>query len=87
MNREKAEMCLFITLQPSTRPMREEALSAGKYDSPGWGRSYPRCQIITIEELLSGVEPEMPPMRAIFLRAQRLRKASEHHPVGLPGLE
>lgn len=87
VDREKAEMGLFITLQPSTRPMREEALAAGSYVSPWWGRTYPKCQIISIEELLAGKEPEMPPMRATFLRAQRLRRANEHHPVGLPGLE
>ncbi len=87
VDREKAEMGLFITLQPSSKPMREEALAAGSYESPWWGRAYPKCQIITIEELLAGKEPQMPPMRATFLRSQRLRRASEHHAVGLPGLD
>ena len=31
MEREKAEIGVFITLQPPTEPMRQEALSAGVY--------------------------------------------------------
>ena len=31
MEREKAELGVFITLQPPTEPMRQEALSAGVY--------------------------------------------------------
>lgn len=33
-------------------------------------------QILTIEELLAGAEPKIPPMRATFQRAQRLRSQS-----------
>jgi hypothetical protein len=45
---------VFITLEEPTKPMRDEAVSAAFYHSPGWGQDYPRIQILTIEELLHG---------------------------------
>jgi site-specific DNA-methyltransferase (adenine-specific) len=78
-------MGLLVTLEPPTRPMRQEALDAGVYHSPGWGKDFPRLQIVTVEELLQGQEPTIPPMRATFQRAQRLRQASKHQQGGLFG--
>ncbi len=78
LEREKAEMGMLVTLEPSTKPMRQEALEAGKYYSPGWNREFPRIQILTIEELLTGTKPDVPPMRATFERAQRIKSKSTH---------
>jgi len=76
LNREDAEMALLVTLEPPTKPMRQEAVEAGDYYSPSWNRTYPRVQIATIEELLAGDLPQIPPMRATFDRAQRIRSAT-----------
>jgi site-specific DNA-methyltransferase (adenine-specific) len=77
VEREKAAMGIFITLEQPTKPMREEAVSAGFYHSPGWGRDYPRIQILTIEELLHGTELKMPPQHGTFKEAQRVRNSGE----------
>lgn len=53
VDRENAQIGLFVTLNPPTDPMAKEALSAGYYESP-IGKSYPKIQILTIEDLLSG---------------------------------
>lgn len=53
LEREKAPIGLFITLEPPTKPMIAEAASAGLYRA-GNGRDYPRLQILTIEDLLEG---------------------------------
>jgi hypothetical protein len=53
VERENAAIGVLITLQKPTQPMRTEAAAAGFYDSHGYGR-FPRLQILTIEELLSG---------------------------------
>jgi site-specific DNA-methyltransferase (adenine-specific) len=58
LDRERAEMGVFITLEPPTKPMIEEAVSAGYYHSEAWGKDYPRIQILTIEELLA--DPDRP---------------------------
>ena len=55
MDRENAVIALFITLQPPTRPMEQEALSAGFYEPAHFpNHRYPRIQILTIDGLLSG---------------------------------
>jgi len=68
----EAEMGIFVTLEPSTGPMRKDATEAGWYHSEGWNRDYPKIQILTIEELLTGKLPDMPPMRQTFQRSERI---------------
>lgn len=60
IDREKAEMGVFITLDKSTTPMNNEAITKGLYHSP-LGKSYPRIQILTIEALFNGKKPDIPP--------------------------
>ena len=50
--REGAELAVFITLQPPTKGMRDEAMSAGMYDHALMNRSYPRIQIVTITDIV-----------------------------------
>jgi len=60
IEREKAEIGVFVTMRPPTKPMKKEAASAGFYTSPGWGTKHPRIQIVTIEELLEGKKADYP---------------------------
>ena len=60
IEREKADIGVFITLEKPTRPMLEEAAMKGFYNSP-LGRDYPRLQILTVEEIIGGKTPEIPP--------------------------
>ena len=76
MEREKAEIGLFITLNPPTRPMLLEASSAGIYAPEHFpDRQYPRLQILTIEDLLSGSAAQYPRFApdVTFPRAPRRR--------------
>ena len=74
MEREKAELGLFITLESATAPMRTEGMSAGFYHSDLWNDDYPRIQICTIEELLAGKQPKLPRhARGGFSRAARIK--------------
>ena len=54
VEREKAAIGVFLTLEPPTKDMRTEAASAEFYRSEGFSRSYPRIQILTIAELFAG---------------------------------
>jgi len=60
VEREKAEIGLFVTLTPPTKPMIVEATSAGFYESPSHG-AFPKIQILSIEGLLSGKETPLYP--------------------------
>ena len=78
MEREKAELGVFITLQPSTEPMRQEALSAGIYTPEHFpDQQHPRVQILTIEELLAGAGVSYPRggAPATFRQAPRRRRS------------
>jgi site-specific DNA-methyltransferase (adenine-specific) len=72
VQREKAAIGVFLTLEPSTREMDREAASAGFYTSPGWGKTYPKIQILTVAELLAGKQIDMPPAHGTFKQAQRV---------------
>ena len=73
MEREKAEIGLFITLRLPTRPMRREAASAGLYTPNYFRDQFPRMQILTIEELLAGAKAQYPRFapEATFKQAPR----------------
>jgi len=76
-------MGIFITLEPPTREMRTEAVSAGYYHSPLWERDYPKIQILTIEELLAGITVDIPPAKPPFPRAQKIsQKQGEQLSMG-----
>lgn len=79
LEREKSQIGVYITLEEPTKPMREEATSAGFYEPEHWpGNYYPRIQILTIKDLLEGKQVEYPrhaPV-ATFKKAQRVRKAN-----------
>jgi site-specific DNA-methyltransferase (adenine-specific) len=76
MERENAPIGLFVTLEPPTDEMEKEALETGYYESPTWGKKYPRVQILTIEKLLSGEKPQLPPtpLNALaFKKAEKVK--------------
>ena len=58
LEREKAPIGVFLTLEEPTRPMEMEAAAAGFYELGG--RQYPRLQIITVEKALEGAKPAIP---------------------------
>ena len=60
LEREKAQIGLFVTLTPPTPPMTKEAITAGYYASPLLG-SWPRLQILTVEGLLTHTERALYP--------------------------
>ena len=87
MEREGAEIGLFVTLKPATEPMRQEALSAGFYEPEHFpGHSYHRVQILTIVDLLSGdAKADYPRMgmQSTFKRAPRYMAAEGVQASGL----
>jgi site-specific DNA-methyltransferase (adenine-specific) len=74
LQREQAAIGVFITLEPPSKDMTTEAVSAGFYHSPGWNKDFPRIEILTIEELLHNAEVKMPPQFGTFKQAQRVQQ-------------
>jgi len=75
-------MGVFITLEPPTKEMRTEAVSAGSYHSPLWDRDYPKIQILTIGELLQGKALDMPSPSSPYAKAPKVSK-KEGEQLGL----
>lgn len=72
IERENAAIGVFLTLEPPTKPMLEEATVAGFYHSPGWNKDYPRLQILTVEDLLNGKTVDLPPNLQTYKQAGKV---------------
>jgi len=70
IDREKAEIGIFITLAKPTGPMVKEAIGKGYYRSDIYKKDYPKIQILTVAELLEGKKPDIPPTIHSYKRAK-----------------
>lgn len=75
LTNEHVEIGVLITLDPPTRDMTSAASTAGYYKSEFWQKSYPRLQILTIEQILAGSMVQMPPETGTFITAQKVKEA------------
>ena len=84
LDREKAQIGVFVTFDEPTKPMLREAAEAGFYKSTD-GSTYPKLQILTIQQILDGKQPEYPLHRrdATFKKAPRSRAAAAEN-LSLP---
>jgi len=81
IQRERAEIGIFLTLTPPTKPMVAEAAAAGLYEEDGFA-PVPRLQIVTIEDALQLRD------RAVRLPARRddaFKKASREEDAKAQG--
>jgi site-specific DNA-methyltransferase (adenine-specific) len=75
LQREKAEIGVYISFEEPTKPMQKEAAEAGFYTSID-GSKYPRLQLLTIKELLEGNKTVQRPLHVrdvTFKKAPRNR--------------
>ena len=79
VEREKAHIGIFITLEKPTKPMLKEALQKGFYHFGFFGNDYPRIQILTVEDLFAGKKPEVPnlPSTSAFIKKAPVVNLSE----------
>jgi DNA modification methylase len=67
-DREEADIGVFITLNQPTKQMVKEATIKGNCKFLYWNIEYPKLQILTIEELLKGTVPKLPPEKFEFYK-------------------
>ena len=75
VEREKAALGLFISLDDPTRDMRAEEAGGGFYHSELWQRDFPKIQIRTIADLLADRGFDLPPRQPMYQPAERVRPA------------
>jgi hypothetical protein len=87
LQREKAEIGVYISFEEPTKPMLREAAEAGFYTSPGSsgsaGGKYPRIQLLTIQDLLEGTKSVQ---RPLHVRDVTFRKAPRSRPTAATNL-
>jgi DNA modification methylase len=84
IEREKAEIGVLISMEAPTKPMLKEAAEAGFYKSPHVEGKFPRLQIFTIEQLLSGKQIAYPRLLDVtYKKAPRVRE-KQAEPMVLP---
>ena len=81
VEREKAALGLFISLEEPTRDMRTEAASGGLFHSDLWQRDFPKIQIRTIAQLLAGQGFDLPPRQPAHQPAPRIRAPQGEQPA------
>lgn len=74
--KQKAAIGLFVTLEEPTSEMTKEAKATDPYLAKRWNREYPKIQILTIEGLLKGRKPDIPPTVSPFQEAPRVEKTN-----------
>jgi site-specific DNA-methyltransferase (adenine-specific) len=75
VKRENAAIGVYVTLEEPSKDMLREAASADFYVSELWQKSYPKIQILSIADLLSGKTIDMPPAHGTFKKAGRIKKS------------
>jgi DNA methylase/Restriction endonuclease len=73
VGQEDAKMDVFLTLEPPTRGMKTQAAAAGFYKPEGWRISFPKIQIVTVEDLFKPSNPLHLPLQdtSVFKKAKR----------------
>jgi len=66
-------MGVLITNIAPTPGMRSAADHAGTYTWPVNGQGFPKIQLVTVSDLLSGKRPQMPPTLTPYIAAKRLK--------------
>ena len=69
VDRKRAKIGVYVSLEPHTEPMIKEATGAGLYDGPTG--KVPKIQLFTIEELFGGKKTQIPLMERGFKAAAR----------------
>jgi site-specific DNA-methyltransferase (adenine-specific) len=78
VNNQKFAAGVLLTLEPPTKPMIKEAVEAGRYKAKLYQKEFPKIQILTIEDLLTGKKRlEAPPQANPFAKAEREGKAEK----------
>jgi len=70
IDREHALGGVFITMEPPTKPMVQEATEAGTFTYKMNNQKFPVIQILTVAELLDGKRPNLPNVIAYAKQAQ-----------------
>lgn len=68
---QKAEMGVLILMTDATRGIVDAVNHAGTYKHPGNGQTFPKIQVITVGDLLTGKRPNLPSTVNPYMKATK----------------
>ncbi len=74
--RQGAVMGILLTLENPTNEMIKEVKATDPYVIKSLHQTYPKIQILTIEQLLHGIKPDMPQTASAFQQAMLVSRTS-----------
>lgn len=72
---QKAQMGILITMAEPTRGILDAVNHAGSYAHPGNKQSFPKIQVITVSDLLTGKRPNLPSTVNPYITATKSKAA------------
>ena len=69
--RHKAQMGVLVTMAKPTRGVLDAVNHGGTYIWPANGATFPRLQVITVEQLLKGERPKTPTLLLPYIAASK----------------
>jgi DNA modification methylase len=90
VTKQRGAMGIFVTLEDPTSEMVKEVKATDPYISPMWKHEYPKIQMLTVEQLLKGLKPDIPSTTVnVYQNAKQVQKADKtietkltHYPNG-----
>lgn len=79
---QKAAMGVFVCMSKASKGMSEAANHSGLYNHPRDGKTYPKVQIITVDELLNDKRPNLPSTLLPYFQAQKRVEEDEQMSLG-----
>lgn len=76
IEREKAVMGYFITLYPMENLVRESK-KYGVYDNKLFGHSYPKIEVVTVDDILQGKTMKLPTSLEVLKKAELKMKGNQ----------
>lgn len=71
VQQQGAQLGILVTLEPATKGVQEVIDQSGYWTHPANGQKFPVLQHFTIQQLLKGMRPKVPPMYAPYIEAKK----------------
>lgn len=70
MKTQRAEMGILIVMEKPTKGVLDAVRASGNYTWPFNGEVFPKVQVMTVDQLLRGEKPKLPPLVLPYLQAR-----------------
>ncbi len=81
MVKHKCELGVFLSRAEATKPMLETIVQMGHHDVNGF--SFPKLQLLTLQEFFAGKRPQLPATNITFKTAESVGKGGTQEELSI----